>query len=127
MSGKYLLDTNVLINAINRKLKIPRQDYGISVITEMELLSFPKLTEPEVADIQRLLSNFPIHYITPQIKSLTIDLRRRTSVKLPDCIICATAIQDKRVLVTDDRQLTQIRDVEVITLDQLLSGHNASE
>jgi len=47
MSGKYLLDTNAIINALNLKIKLPLSNYFISIITEMELLSFPKLTIKE--------------------------------------------------------------------------------
>ncbi|WP_427046987.1 hypothetical protein [Halomonas casei] len=44
MSGSYLLDTNVFINAITRQLHLPPADYAYSVITELELLSFPNLS-----------------------------------------------------------------------------------
>lgn len=43
MSGKYLLDTNVFINAIERQLRLPSAHYAFSVITELELLAFPSL------------------------------------------------------------------------------------
>ncbi len=43
MSGSYLLDTNVFINAIERQLRLPSANYVYSVITELELLAFPGL------------------------------------------------------------------------------------
>ncbi len=33
MSGKTLLDTNVIIDALNNGLKFPNADYSISIIT----------------------------------------------------------------------------------------------
>ena len=55
MSGNYLLDTNAIINALNLYIKLPLNTYSISIITEMELLSFPKLKESEKNEIKRLL------------------------------------------------------------------------
>lgn len=43
MSGNYLLDTNVFINAIDRQLRLPAAHYAYSVITALELLAFPGL------------------------------------------------------------------------------------
>jgi len=47
MSGRYLLDTNAIIYALNDGKVFPSAHYAISIITEMELLSYPKLKENE--------------------------------------------------------------------------------
>ena len=47
MNGKVLLDTNAVIYALNGGLTLPSADYSISIITEMELFSYSKLTELE--------------------------------------------------------------------------------
>jgi predicted nucleic acid-binding protein len=54
MSGKILLDTNAVIYALNGGLTLPRADYCISIITEMELFSYSKLTELEEQNIKNL-------------------------------------------------------------------------
>ncbi|XOZ33346.1 hypothetical protein ACMDCT_14215 [Halomonadaceae bacterium KBTZ08] len=47
MNGEYLLDTNIIIYAINQELTLTEGRYSISVITEMELLSYPGLSSTE--------------------------------------------------------------------------------
>lgn len=44
-SGRYLLDTNAFIYAINRRLALPINYYAASVITKMELLSWSALED----------------------------------------------------------------------------------
>lgn len=46
MTIDYLFDTNILIYLLNNRLaeNLPSGRYGYSVITEIELLSFPALT-----------------------------------------------------------------------------------
>ena len=43
MSGRYLLGTNVIIYAINRKLKLPKANYAVSVVNKMEVITRPPL------------------------------------------------------------------------------------
>jgi predicted nucleic acid-binding protein len=56
MNGKILLDTNAIIYALNGALILPPAQYSISIITEMELFSYPKLSDLEHTNIQRLLN-----------------------------------------------------------------------
>jgi len=104
MSGKYLLDTNALIYAINRKLKLPKADYVVSVITKMELLSWPQLSEADEQQVRAVLSGITVLPLSSRIQESTIKIRRATSLKLPDSIISATAIDGGYVLVTDDEK-----------------------
>lgn len=117
MSGRVLLDTNAIINALNRDLLFPERDYSISIITEMELFSYPKLTEHESQNITKLLSYFSILNISNDIKNLAIKIRKIYSVKLPDSIICATAIVHDSILISDDKQLSKIKELNVLNLD----------
>ena len=121
MSGKFLLDTNVIINSINYKYKLPVNEYSCSIITEMELLSFPKLTLQESLEIKKYLSFMNLLNINEQIKEKTIELRKKYKIKLPDSIICASAISNNLVLVTDDVALFKIENLHTISLKQLLA------
>jgi hypothetical protein len=56
MSGKILLDTNAIIYALNDGLKLPQANYSISIITEIELFSYPKLTKNSSIIFKFLLS-----------------------------------------------------------------------
>ena len=121
MSGTNLvLDTNIIIyyfrgDDFTRDL-ILNNDIAISVITEIELLSFHNNSEEDIADIKRLLSTFTIIPITSFVKDKTIDYRRKYRLKTPDAIIVATSNYLGYPLVTADRQLMNI-DTDVILFE----------
>ena len=120
MSGKILLDTNILIMALNRGLILPQRNYIISVITEIELLSFPKLNKKEEKILRNFLKNFEIVYIDEKIKETTIDIRKNTFLKLPDSLIIATSITKKATLVTADKQILKYKNlVEMIDFNKI--------
>jgi len=119
-SRSYLLDTNTIIYALQRKVTLPSADYSISIITEMELLSFPQLSEKEEKTIRELLSHFSTISLDEAIKEKTITLRRSKRLKLPDAIIVATAYIHKFILVTSDKALHTVTDMNVLELDDLL-------
>jgi len=68
------------------------------------------------------LSHFSIVNLNEEIKGMTIEIRKKYSLKLPDSIIVATAIIENAVLVTADRQLNKIQELKVIELDKLHSA-----
>jgi hypothetical protein len=117
MNGKILLDTNAIIYALNDGLKLPSANYSISIITEMELFSYPKLTEFERDNIKNLLSYFEIFNITEKVKNKTIEIRKNYGVKLPDSIICATALVNGATLISNDKQLSKIIGLEILSLE----------
>lgn len=105
MSGKYLLDTNAVIYAISRKLTLPLNRYAVSVITRLELLSWPALTDDDEQQLNRVLAMIPVIQLEQPIQDAAIKIRQTTSLKLPDSIISATAICHGLTLVTDDERL----------------------
>ena len=121
MSGSYLLDTNVFINAIERQLLLPSAHYAYSVITELELLAFPGLLAEEEQAIKAILGQLTRVELDYQVKTETIKVRRSTQMKLPDRIISASAMVAASTLVTDDVKLAEKHAGNVISLDTLLS------
>lgn len=117
---KYLLDTNPIIIAINEGLKLSSKDYLVSFITEMELLSFSKLSDTEAESIKSMLSRFIIIDLDNNIKTIAIEMRKKYSLKLPDSIIIATAKVEEAVLVTADRQFRKIQEIQSIGIEELL-------
>ena len=87
---------------------MPSGRYGYSVITEIELLSFPALTTEDMEIISSYLSNIALINLTPAIKQKTISLRRTYRIKLPDAIIVASAIEAGATLLTNDIALHKI-------------------
>ena len=119
MSGKYLLDTNALIYAIDRKLKLPKGHYAVSVITKMELLSWPQLSQEDEQKLRATLSVLPVIELRQSVQESAIKIRRATSLKLPDSIISATAMVGGYVLVTNDEKLQNRHIGEAMRLDAL--------
>lgn len=125
MNGNFLLDTNAIINILKDGCNLvkPGIYFFVSIITEMELLSYPKLTFEEEKIIHKLLNSSSIINIDDSIKEKAIDLRKKYLIKLPDAIICATAMSKKMKLVSDDEKLFKIKSLEVINLEKITRGN----
>ncbi|MFA5455840.1 MAG: type II toxin-antitoxin system VapC family toxin [Sulfurimonas sp.] len=117
--SKYLLDTNTIIYALNQGLKLKNGKYLVSIITEIELLSYSNLTKNDEEILKRLLSQFESIELTKSVKEKTIQIRRDTKLKLPDSIIVASALDNDAILVTSDKQLLNSQVVKTIELHQL--------
>jgi hypothetical protein len=116
---KYLLDTNTIIYALNEGFKFPKNKYFVSVITEIELLSYSELTAKEEEILKSALSKFQSIELTQDIKQITIQIRKNSKLKLPDSIIVASAINEKAILITSDKQLLNAQAVETMSIEDL--------
>lgn len=117
MSGNdLLLDTNAVLHllASNQIVKLLRKKaLSVSVITEMELLSYPLIKKEEEQNIQSFLSHITIIGLTEIVKENTIHLRKKYKLKLPDAIIAATALSFNLILFTNDKGLFKINEIKV--------------
>ena len=109
-SERFVIDTNIFILRVNDRLAelLPRGEIACSVITEIELLSFPALTSSEEALLRSTLARVAVYGIDRDTKEEAIRLRRQSRLKLPDAIIAATAIRHQAVLVTNDNELQKV-------------------
>ncbi len=126
MSGRYLLDTNAIINLLNDEsadfsFGEKKGVYFVSIITEIELLSFKNLTKEDKTSIKKLLPESCIINIDTDIKNKTIELKKKKKIKLPDALICATAMVRKLTLVTDDKDLFTIPTLKTAHLSEFLA------
>lgn len=117
--SNYLLDTNTIIYALNQGVKLPHGKYFVSIITEMELLSYSHLTKSDEEVLKRVLCQFESIEITQSIKEKTIQIRKSSKLKLPDSIIVASALDKDAILVTSDKQLLGAQHVKTIMLEDL--------
>ncbi len=105
----YLFDTNAVlyeIKGISKPIEFEKSDsIYCSFITKIELLSYTQIPEQEMRIIKSLLSGLEVLYIDDDIVQKSIIVRKEGKLKLPDAIICATALQKEAVLVTADKQL----------------------
>lgn len=119
IGNSFIADTNFLINVHEGKeITEPFLDKFpiISVISEIELLGWPKLKPSEIIKLKALLEDCIILELTPEIKEIAIEIRQQISIKTPDAIIAATAHFMKLPLVTSDKVFEKIKNIEVILI-----------
>ncbi|KPQ39714.1 MAG: toxin-antitoxin system MvpA family toxin component [Phormidium sp. OSCR] len=118
MKIDYLVDTNILISLFNNQLRqaIPNGIIGYSVITTIEILSFKGLSSQEESLIRSRLQHSIQVFINETIAEKTIQLRRQYRLKMPDAIIAASAWDCEAVLITNDKQLSKISQIQVLSL-----------
>lgn len=118
MKIDYLIDTNIFILLFNGQLAdpVPEGVLGYSVITEIELLSFPNLSKEDEVLIRDRLS--ALHRVTldADITQKTISLRRQHRLKTPDAIIAASALAKDAVLVTNDKDVSKVNTIKTLKL-----------
>jgi predicted nucleic acid-binding protein len=120
MNGfSFIADTNFLIDVHEGQEKtLPFLDGTaiISAITEIELLGWYNISKSDVKELQDLLSDCIIIELNAEIKNLAIKIRQQAKIKTPDAIIAATSLYLQLPLVTSDKRLQSIPDLELILL-----------
>ena len=101
MGSKILIDTNIAIAYIGNRLNVQSMDkldnlfnnqYHISVINKIELLGYPDLNKNEEEKFKLLINHSIMHPIDDKTIEMTINIRKKHRIKLPDAIIAATCL-----------------------------------
>jgi predicted nucleic acid-binding protein len=121
MSGdRIVIDTSLIINLFSGSTEvrelIAERVLFVSVISEIEVLSFPQLTDNDKGLIKDFLSQCYIVDIEPAIKDITIEIRAKYKTKLPDAVIAATAIYFDIPLFTMDKGFEKIVNLQSVIL-----------
>jgi hypothetical protein len=108
-----LLDTNVALYYLGNRLTntLPTGKYLVSVITEMELLSYPNMSESEELIVRDFLDKITVVGLDNNIKELAIAFRKNYKLKLPDAIVAATAKSLNANLLTNDLKLRKMTEI----------------
>ena len=119
MSGNRLfVDTNILLYFLKGHPEVVNlisdKELLVSVITEIELLSFPLLTAENKQQIKNLLIDCTILGLNQEIKELTIEFRKKYKIKLPDSLIAASAYSSKAPLLTSDKEFRKIEELNLL-------------
>jgi predicted nucleic acid-binding protein len=119
MNGtKLFLDSNIILYLLDGDKTLAdfleEKQLYISIITEMELLSFKGLSTKEEAQVQSFLSECVIININSIVKTEAIRIRKAYGNKLPDSIIAATASFMDMPLVTADIGFKKIKGIELV-------------
>src|SRR5271170_2051844 len=107
----YLLDSDILINHLRKKMRLqaylgelqPAARFACSTITVAEVFAGMRATEePATRQLLDGLVHFPItSLIAEKAAELQRDYRKKGhTISLADCLIAATALLEKATLVT---------------------------
>lgn len=115
MSGERILaDTNILIRMFSNEKAVvdllDGADVHVSFITEIELLATSRITDAQAKQIRAFLDQCIIVSAEREVRRFAIDFRKQTGLKLPDCIIAATAAYLNMPLVTGDKDFEKLQD-----------------
>jgi len=114
----YVLDTNILLYWLGDRLEntLPKGSYLVSVISEIELLSYAGLDLDAEQQIRGFLSKLVIVGLQEDVKEYTIALRKKYRLKLPDAAIAATALAMGAILLTNDEAFLKLTEISVESL-----------
>ncbi len=120
---KYLIDTNVISdyfcaslpkNGLNFLDSVIDMVPFLSVITEIELLSWRTRTETELI-IKEFISDSVILELSEDVVYRCIDIRRNKLLKIPDAIIAATALCHNMILITNnEKDFRNIQELRIL-------------
>ena len=109
-----MADISALIHVLDGTQAVVRLLDGAEVFTsfisEIELLSSASAKAEELSRKRALLADTTIIDLNQRIKEVAIDLRKRHGLKVPDCLIAATAIHLDVPLVSSDKHFERLKD-----------------
>jgi predicted nucleic acid-binding protein len=121
MGNDYLVDTNSVIDYLDNKLPenayelIDSVDSMLSVITRMELLSWPGADKKQTTILNEFINASEVFGLEEPIILKAIEIRKTYKTKLPDAVIAATAIVNEKSIVTrNTKDFDKIEGLEVV-------------
>lgn len=123
----YTLDTNAVIYFLNGDKRARpfleeifsegSESIYISSITELELFSYPYLSDNDENDLDKLIATFAIISLDSRLARIAAWLRRYYGIKTADSVIAATALFTKTALVTRNiKDFNKITELSIIKI-----------
>ncbi|MFA6376910.1 MAG: type II toxin-antitoxin system VapC family toxin [Candidatus Paceibacterota bacterium] len=123
----YTLDTNAIIyflkgdeKATPILEKILKENCGsiyISSITELELFSFPDLSDKDGHDLEEIIATLATIPLDSRLARIAAWLRRQYGLKTADSVIAATAVFTGTTLVTRNiKDFNKISDFPILKI-----------
>ena len=113
-----LIDTNIALYLFGGDEQIAGvldgQVVHVSFVTELELLGYQGITEQEDKLIREFLDDCVVIDLNEHIKSRTVELRRQYGLKLPDCIIAATASYLGIPIFSADTDFKPVKEIDLM-------------
>jgi predicted nucleic acid-binding protein len=120
---QYLIDNNAISNFFSGLLPEKGMDFMttvfdqtpvISVITEIEALSWVSPDKNKESIVKDFINDAAILAITPAVVARCVAIRRSRKIKIPDAIIAATAMVHHLILITSDTDFKNISGLQTI-------------
>ena len=114
----YLIDTNIVIDYLGRKLSengmifmnsIINSVPNVQIITKIEVLGF-NTSSNQYRILTDFMDDTSIYELTEEVANVCIDLRKKHKTKLPDAIIAATALVYEFTLIT--RNVSDFKNIK---------------
>jgi predicted nucleic acid-binding protein len=121
--GEYLIDTNVISGYFSETLSVSALDFlgkvidnvpNLSVITEIEALSWINADKDKERILREFIGDSTILGVTPQVVQQCVSIRRSRKIKTPDAIIAATAIVNNLILISSDANFEGVQGLRII-------------
>ncbi|TAN01289.1 MAG: type II toxin-antitoxin system VapC family toxin [Chitinophagaceae bacterium] len=119
MAGKYLIDTNAVIDYLSNKLPgnasnmLDEEALEISVIIRMELPAWGNAESQQLSILEDFINSVVVWSLDEPVIIKGIEIRKNFRIKLPDAIIAATPVVHELTLVTrnvnDFKNITGLR------------------
>lgn len=126
--GRYLIDNNAISNFLSGQLtdsgmnfmeEVVDQIPIISVITQIEALSWVNYDKTKEQVLKNFVQDAIILSLTPEIVEQCVRIRRSKKMKTPDAIIAATAIANDFILISSDSDFNAISGLQVLNQKSL--------
>ena len=121
--SNYLIDTNIVIDFLGRKLSTNGMVFmntiideipNVSIITKIEVLGF-NTTANQYRILTDFMNDASVYELTDEVANVCITLRKKYKTKLPDAIIAATALVSGFSLLTRNiSDFKNIKDLKVV-------------
>jgi len=124
MNGKfYFLDTNTIIQLLkgNQNLVELLQDaefIACSVISKLEYLSFPNISENDIELFNAFAEKIEILDLSSSDNELhqhILNIRKNKKLKLPDAIIVGCSVYKNCTLITADKKILEINGLAILS------------
>jgi len=120
--NEILLDTNAVLYLLNGDetlaVFLTGQEICISIITEIELLSFRKISEVERKKLLHFISLIQVLPLNDQVKNHAIEIRKTSQLKIPDSIIAGTSMAFQIPVLSSDKQLKTVKEIQLVFYDR---------
>jgi predicted nucleic acid-binding protein len=123
MNGNSIfLDTNIVLYLLSGNDTIADflndKTVFLSFITELELLGYKEISAEELSKVESLLADSTIIDINSEIKKIVVELRKSNKIKLPDAIIAATSHYLNIPIMTSDKELAKLTDLNILLYEK---------